>query len=226
MMMRNNTINILLILISLSSLSMAALANDKANFMASDESAKYIQLISADIEVFLFGDPGTYSVDESTNAGKTETATEDLPDEAGIYGPQQALSVNYEGGYVESDQMDKVIEEVIKDINLPGSNSIGISDYRALISQTTGLSPVKSSREKLGKVISIMAEKGNRPEDYRRVLSSVDQKIRNNVDSSAQAAGRTSLTSEDRLKQQSRFLNRIRLKAELSAVPALLLALG
>jgi hypothetical protein len=223
MMMRNNMINILLILISL---SISALADD-VYYRASDDSAKYIHVASADVEMLLYGHPYTDSFEDTTNAKEREVIDAVIPDDVSIYDPRQAVSINYEGSYAESDLMDVLmIEGFINSMDLPGSNAIDISDYKGLIGKMSGLSPERISREKLAKALRIMAEKGSKPENYRRTLAFVDQEIRNNVDSSAEAIERTSLTSKDQLKQQSKFMNRIRLKTELSVIPALLLAIG
>lgn len=224
MMMRNNMINILLILISL---TLSALADDNVYYRAPDESAKYIHVVSADAEMLLYGYPYADSFEGITNVDEREVIDTAIPDDVSIYDPRQAVSINYEGSYAESDLMDVLmIEGFINSMDLPGSNAIGISDYKGLIGKMSGLSPERISREKLAKALRIMAEKGSKPENYRRTLAFVDQEIRNNVDSSTEAIERTSLTSKDQLKQQSKFLNRIRLKTELSVIPALLLAIG
>jgi hypothetical protein len=224
-MMRNNIINILLILISILSLSLTALAGDKVDYMTPDESAEHVRLVSGDLAVLLFGYPDEDSSEESPNTEKGETANSKFPDDVGIYCPQQAVFVNYEGSYPESYFMDAVIEDIIKDINLPESGPISTSDYKGLIGQMTGLSPQKAGRETLAKALHILAKKSNRPNDYRTALSSVDQEIRNNMDLSAEALERTSFASKNELKQKAGFLKGVRLKAELSATPALLLAL-
>lgn len=223
MMMKNNMINILLILISL---TLSALADDNVYYRASDESAKYIHVVSADAEMLLYGYPYADSFEGITNVDENEVIDTVIPGDVSVYDPRQAVSINYEGSYAESDLMDVLmIEGFINNMDLPGSNTIGISDYKSLIGKMSDLSPKGISREKLAKALRIMTEKGSKPENYRRTLAFVDQEIRNNVDSSTEAIERTSLTSKDQLKQQSKFLNRIRLKTELSIIPALLLAI-
>jgi hypothetical protein len=212
--MKNNIFNILLILISILSLSLADASENTDNYIAPDEPEKYIRLASVDVAGLLFGYPEENSRDNAVNIENRETTDADFPDDASIYIPQQAASICYEGSYMEPYFTDLMIEEVIENISLPGSNSINISDCKGLIGRTAGLYPVRTGREKITEVLDIMVERGSRPEDCRKALSSMDQDIRNNLDSSSEAIERTTLASKHRLKQYSRCLDRIRLKME------------
>lgn len=223
--MKNNLIYILLVLISL---SISALAEEKVSSQASDESAKFVRTDSTDIDRLLFGYPAE-GYGEITKASEKQMQTIDEVPQDDVSGRdlQQALSTSYEGSSAGLDWVDALtIESFIEDMGLPGLNEIVISDYKGLLGQMAGLSPERAGRAKVTKALRIMAVKGSDSEDCRRTLTLADQKIRYNIDSTADALGRSSSTSKNLLKQQSQFLNRIRLKAELSMIPALLLALG
>ncbi len=224
MAMKNNLIYILLVLISLSIL---ALAGEKVSSSALDGTAKHVHIDSEDVDRLLYGYIGDGEIIEDYDSEEQAQIVDDgtLGDPR-VYDLQQALSNSYDSGSAGSDWVDALmIESFIGDMTLPGLNEGVVSDYKSLLSQMANLSPERTSRAKVAKALRIVAVKGSGLEDCRVALKFADRTVRYNVGSSADALRSTSLASNDLLKQQSQFLNRIRLKADLSMTPALLLAL-
>ena len=215
-MMKNNLIYILLVLISL---SLSALAEEKVSSLASDESPKLIRMDSTDIDKLLYGYPAE-GYGEITKDPEKQVIDEDPLDDVRGNDLQQISSTSYEDSSAASDWIDALtMESLTEDMGLPGLNEVVVSDYKGLLGKMAGISPDRVSKTKVTKALYIMAVKGSDSADCRRALTSADQKIRCNMESSADALGRSSLTSKNLLKQ-SQFLNRIRLKAELSMNPA------
>jgi len=217
--MKNNSIYILLVLISL---SISALAEEKVSSLASDESPKLVHVDSTDIDKLLYGYPAEgYGGITKDSEKQMQIVDEDQLGDAGGYDLQQISSTSYEGSSAGSDWIDALtMESFTEDMGLPGLNEVAVSDYKGLLGKMAGLSPKSASKKKVTKALRIMAVKGSDSEGCRRTLISADQKIRCNIDSTADALERSSLTSKNLLKQQSQFLNRIRLKAELSMISA------
>ncbi|HSD57094.1 MAG TPA: hypothetical protein VLB04_02845 [Methanotrichaceae archaeon] len=189
--------------------------------MASDESPKPVHVDSTDIDKLLYGYPAEgYGGITKDPEKQMQIVDEDQLGDAGGYDLQQISSTSYEGSSAGSDWIDALtMESFTEDMGLPGLNEVAVSDYKGLLGKMAGISPDRVSKTKVTKALHIMAVKGSDSEDCRRTLTSADQKIRCNMDSSADALGRSSLTSKNLLKQ-SQFLNRIRLNADLSMIPA------
>jgi hypothetical protein len=215
-MMKNNLIYILLVLISL---SISALSEEKVSSTASDGSPKLDRMDSTDIDNLLYGYPAEgYGV--ITKDPEKRMIDEDPLEGVKDNDLQQVLSTSYEAGSAEPDWVDALtMASLTGDMALPGLNEVAAPDYKGLLGKMAGLSPESASKKKVTKALRIMAVKGSDSEGCRRTLISADQKIRCNIDSTADALERSSLTSKNLLKQQSQFLNRIRLKAELSMSP-------
>ncbi len=189
--------------------------------MASDESPKPVRMDSTDIDKLLYGYPAE-GYGEITKGPEKQMIDEDPLDDVRGDDLQQISSTSYEGSSAGSDWIDALtMESFTEDMGLPELNEVVVSDYKGLLGKMAGISPDRVSKTKVTKALHIMAVKGSDSEDCRRTLTSADQKIRCNMDSTADALERSSLTSKNLLKQQSQFLNRIQLKAELSMSPAL-----
>jgi hypothetical protein len=215
-MMKNNLIYISLVLISL---SISALAVEMVSSTASDESANLVRVGSTDIDKLLYGYPAG-DRGAITKDPEKQTIDEDPLDDIKGYDPQQVPSTSYDDSYAGSDWIDAMAaESFIEDMSFPGLNEVEVSNYKGLLGQMAGLSPESASKKKVTKALRIMAVKGSDSEGCRRTLISADQKIRCDVEYSADSLKRSSLTSKNLLRQ-SQFLNRIRLNADLSMIPA------
>ncbi len=223
MAMKNNLTYILLVLISL---FISALAGEWVSSSASDEAAKFVHIDSKDIDMLLYGDLWSDgSIEDHGPEDQVQIVDEGTLGDTRINDLQQASANSYESSSAGSDWIDALmVESFTEDMTLPGLNEVVVSDYKSLLSQMANLSPEKISRAKVAKALRTVAVKGSDPEDCRVALTFVDRKIRYNIGSSADALKSSSLKSDNLLKQ-SQFLNRIRLKADLSIIPALLLAL-
>jgi hypothetical protein len=216
-MMKNILTYILLVLISL---SISALAEDKVSSLASDESARLVRAGSTDIDKLLYGYPAE-DRGVITKGPEKQMMDEDPLDDVKGNDLQQVSSTSYDNSYAGSNWIDALaMESFTGDMSFPGLNEVEVSDYKGLLGQMAGLSPESASKKKVTKALRIMAVKGSDSEGSRRTLTSADRKIRCDMDSTADALERSSLTSKNLLKKQSQFLNRIRLKAELSMDPA------
>ncbi len=224
MAMKNNLTYILLVLISL---FISALAGERVSSSASDEATKFVHIDSKDVDMLLYGDLWGDSriIEDHEPEEQVQIADEGTLGDTRVNDLQQASANSYESSSAGSDWVDALmVESSTEDMILPGLNEAVVSDYKSLLSQMANLSPEKVSRAKVAKALHTVAVKGSDPEDCRVALTFVDRTIRYNIGSSADALKSSSLTSNDLLKQ-SQFLNRIRLKADLSIIPALLLAL-
>jgi hypothetical protein len=216
-MMKNNLIYILLVLISL---SISALAEERISSLASDEPTNFVYMGSTDIDRLLYGNPAE-GRSVITKDPERQMADEDPLDDVSGNNLQQVPSASYDDSYAGSDWIDAMAaESFIEDMSFPGLNEVEVSNYKGLLGQMAGLSPESASKKKVTKALRIMAVKGGDSEGCRRTLTSADQKIRFDMDSTADALERSSLTSKNLLKKQGQFLNRIHLKAELSMDPA------
>jgi|GEM_PF-4071631 len=222
--MKNNLTYILLVIISLFIL---ALAGEMVSSSASGEAAKFVHIDSRDVDMLLYGYLGGDGgiVEDHEPEEQVQIVDDGTLGDARVYDLQQASANSYEGSSAGSDWVDALmVESSLEDMTLPGLNEVVVSDYKSLLSQMANLSLEKVSRAKVAKALRAVAVKGSDPEDCRVGLTFVDRKIRYNIGSSADALKNSSLTSNNLLKQQSQFLNRIRLKADLSIIPALPLA--
>lgn len=215
-MMKNILIYILLVLISL---SLSALADETVSYQASDESVKLVRMESMDIDKFLYGNPAEdYGVIKKDS--EKQMIDEDPLDDVKGYDPQQVSPTSYEDSSAGSDWIDALtMESFLGDMSFPGLNEVSVSDYEGLLGKMSGLSPESVSKKEVTKALRIMAVKGSDSEGCRRTLTSADQKIRCDIDSTADTLKRSSLASKNLLRQ-SQFLNRIRLNADLSMIPA------
>jgi hypothetical protein len=215
-MMKNNLIYILLILISL---SISALSEEKVSSLASDESTNFVYMGSTDIDKLLYGYPAE-GRSVITREPEKQMADEDPLNDVKGYDPQQVSPTSYEDSPTGSDWIDALtMESFMEDMSFPGLNEVSVSDYKGLLGKMSGLSPESVSKKKVTKALRIMAVKGSDSEGCRRTLTSADQKIRCDIDSTADTLKRSSLTSKNLLRQ-SQFLNRIRLNADISMIPA------
>ncbi|MDM7913458.1 MAG: hypothetical protein QUS09_10205, partial [Methanotrichaceae archaeon] len=201
--------------------SISALSEEKVSSLASDVPVKIVGMDSTDIDKLLFGYPAEgYGVIKKDP--EKQMIDEDPLNDVEGYDPQQVSSASYasyDDSYAGSDWIDALTAESLEnDMCFPGLNEVSVSDYKDLLGKISGLFPDGASKKKVTKALRIMAVKGSDSDGCRRTLVSTDQKIKCNIDSTADALERSTIASKNLLKQ-SRFLNRIRMKAKLSISP-------
>ncbi len=210
-MMRNIAIYILLPLISL---SVSVLAWEIVSSQAADASVTSVQEAPADIEKPLFANPeGYYEIPEGNSEGSVDqTVSEDSLDKVSIYIPQLSSSIVYDDSSIGSDWIDaQVIEGFIDGMRLSGSDKVFTSDCKGLLGRIAKISPERTSKANVSQALN-----GSDLKDCQRVLNFASWKIRGDMCTSSDALKRSSLASKELMKQQSKFLNRICFKAELS----------
>ncbi len=223
--MRNYLICILLILLSLST---SALSEEKVVLLTTGVVGDIVQVQAV---------PTDMKVLNSYPNGNEEIAilSEDA-DNAAIYSkefssdsPPYIPAISYEGGYISYVDSDW--------IEAPGINAFGESmhllklddnhvfDCQGLLKRMACLAPASLGQKKASLAMDTVAKKDNDPVSCRSILNSAGGKIRRCEKTSKEILDDSSLAPGGLLMPQKQLLSRIHFKAELSMLPALLLAL-
>lgn len=223
--MRNYLIYILLILLSLST---SALSEEKVVLLTTGEVGDIVQVqaVPTDMEV----------LNSYPNGNEEIAILSDDMDDAAIYSkefssdnPPYIPAISYEGGYVsyvDSDWIEaqgiNAFGESIHFLELDGDH---VFDCQGLLKRMACLAPASLGKKKASLALDAVAKKGSDPVSCRYILNSTSRKIRCCEETSKETLEDSSLAPGGLLMQQKQLLSRIHFKAELSVIPALLLAL-
>jgi hypothetical protein len=223
--MRNYLTCILLILLSLST---SALSEEKVVLLTTGESGDIVQVqtVPTDMEKLL--NSYTESYEEIAIPPEDMNSVAIYTKEFSSDNPPYIPAVSYDGGYISYVDSDWIEAQGInafgKGMHFLELDDNHVFDCQGLLKRMSHLASAGLGQKKASEAMNTVANDSD-PLSCRSVLNSAGREIRCCTETSKEALDDSAMSPRGMLRLQGQLLNRIHLKAELSVLPALLLAL-